>query len=99
MLRKDAVRRVGFWDERYNPGNYEDTDYAMQLRRAGYDIRVARSVYIHHHGHKTFSDKLKNLLQENHIKFVQKWGPGALVDAGMINAKEAVEIYKQSGVL
>ena len=47
LFRKSVLRDVGPWDERYNPGNWEDTDYAVQVRRAGYEIRVARSVFIH----------------------------------------------------
>ena len=38
LLRKSAIRKVGFWDERYNPGNFEDTDYSVKLRDAGYGI-------------------------------------------------------------
>ena len=84
LLRKQAVRQVGFWDERYNPGNYEDTDYAVQLRLTGWDVRVARSVYIHHKGHQTFSADLKRLLEENGSKFLGKWGPGHLWDLGLV---------------
>ena len=85
LLKKSAVREVGMWDEQYNPGNYEDTDYAMQLRVAGYEVKVARSVYIHHKGHKTFGDKLQQLLATNQIKFYEKWGIGRLPDMAMIS--------------
>jgi len=84
LMRRDAVARTGFWDEQFNPGNYEDTDYAVQLRLAGWEIRVARSVYIHHRGHSTFSTDLERLLQVNGLKFVQKWGPGHLWDLGLL---------------
>lgn len=84
MLRKDAVRQVGFWDERYNPGNWEDTDYAVQLRSAGWRIRVASSVYIHHCGHQTFREDIQRLLQENGQKFYDKWGPGRMADMGIL---------------
>lgn len=84
MLRKDAVRNAGLWDEQYNPGNYEDTDYSIVLRQAGYEIRVARSVYIHHDGHKTFGEDLQRLLTTNQAKFIGKWGPGRLFDLGLV---------------
>ena len=83
LMRKDVVRQVGLWDERYNPGNYEDTDYAVQVRNAGYDIRVARSVYIHHRGHSTFGPKMTELMEANHLKFARKWGVGRLWDMGL----------------
>ena len=87
MMPKDVVRRVGLWDERYNPGNYEDTDYAMTLRARGYAVRVARSVYIHHDGHKTFGDGLSEMLKTNGQKFIEKWGPGRLADMGYISSQ------------
>lgn len=87
MLRKAVVAKIGYWDERYNPGNYEDTDYAVALRSAGYEIRVARSVYIIHHGHKTFGNDLQQLLAVNQGKFVQKWGLGKLYDMGIVPKK------------
>lgn len=84
LMRREAVAQCGFWDQRYNPGNYEDTDYSVQLRAAGWEIRVARSVYIHHVGHTTFGDDLKQLLQTNGSKFLEKWGPGYLWDLGLL---------------
>ena len=94
LLRKDVVRQVGPWDERFNPGNWEDTDYAVQLRTAGYDVRVARSVYIHHHGHRTFGAQLNDLLATNEQKFVDKWGPGRLFDLGLLTADTMDRLIK-----
>lgn len=88
MLRKNAVRNVGLWDERYNPGNWEDTDYALQLRSSGWKVRVARSVYIHHLGHKTFGADVERLFRENGTKFVAKWGPGRLMDMGILDPQQ-----------
>jgi GT2 family glycosyltransferase len=84
LLRRDVVAQVGFWDEQYNPGNYEDTDYSVQIRLANWEIRVARSVYIKHHGHQTFGDDIEPLLQKNSVKFMQKYGPGQLWDLGLL---------------
>jgi len=94
LMRRDAIARTGFWDEQYNPGNYEDTDYAVQLRLAGWEIRVARSVYIHHRGHSTFGDDIVNLLESNGMKFVQKWGPGHLWDLGLLPTQALVQAVK-----
>lgn len=88
LFRKDVLARVGAWDERYNPGNWEDTDYAVALRTAGYEIRVARSVYIHHDGHQTFREDLQRLLQENGRKFYAKWGVGRLFDLGFVQPEQ-----------
>jgi GT2 family glycosyltransferase len=94
LMRRDAVARVGFWDEQYNPGNFEDTDYAVQLRLAGWEVRVARSVYIQHKGHSTFGPDLASLLQVNGLKFVQKWGPGHLWDLGLMPSASLLQAMK-----
>jgi GT2 family glycosyltransferase len=95
LLAKRAVRECGLWDERYNPGNYEDTDYALQLRQAGWQIRVARSVYIHHKGHATFADGVTALLAENHGKFLKKWGMGRLWDMGIIPSARLYPVIRE----
>jgi GT2 family glycosyltransferase len=84
LFKKDILRELGQWDERYNPGNYEDTDYAVAVRSCGYKVKVARSVYIHHDGHQTFKKDLQNLLATNMEKFYRKWGVGRLFDLGLI---------------
>ena len=93
LLRKSALRVCGLWDEQFNPGNWEDTDYAITLRKSGFQIRVARSVYIHHDGHKTFGKDLHQLLATNKEKFLRKWGIGCVWDMGLLSNEE------MSGVL
>jgi len=74
MLRKTAVDQVLFFDERYEPGNFEDYDYCLQLREAGWKCVIADSVFIHHEGHATFKNmNLNNLLAQNTQKFRDKW--------------------------
>lgn len=92
LFRKTALKEIGSWDERYNPGNWEDTDYSVRVRLAGYQIRVARSVYVNHLGSKTFSDQLKRLLIENGEKFREKWSVGTLLDLGFISPQELKEM-------
>jgi len=94
LLRRDAVARVGFWDQQYNPGNFEDTDYSVQLRVAGWEVRVARSVYIHHVGHQTFGDDMNELMETNGTKFLAKWGPGHLWDLGLVPTQTLAQAVK-----
>lgn len=96
LIRKSAIRQCGLWDERFNPGNWEDTDYAVRLRIAGYTVKVARSVYIHHAGHKTFSDDLQRLLQANYVKMVDKWGIGRLGDLGIVQPDTVARVFGEA---
>ena len=100
LFRKSVLRELGPWDERYNPGNWEDTDYAIQVRNAGYKIRVARSVYIHHHSHQTFGKDQADLMERNQAEFAKKWGLGRLWDMSIIPSKQiAIVAGRHSGIL
>ena len=86
MIRKSAFQQVGFFDERFTPGNYEDFDYSVRLRRAGYKLVVAESVWLHHEMHTTLDQlnvPLDALLANNRQKFVEKWGEATLREMGI----------------
>jgi GT2 family glycosyltransferase len=76
LLRKSAVEQVQYFDERYEPGNYEDHDYCLQLGQAGHRCVVADSVWLHHLGSQTFGrGGFQELLDRNKVQFHAKWGP------------------------
>jgi GT2 family glycosyltransferase len=86
MVHKAAFNQVGFLDERFDPGNFEDFDYSVRLRRAGWTLRIAGDVWLHHEMHATL-DKLNvpldALLENNRQKFVEKWGAETLAEMGI----------------
>lgn len=53
-LRREALLEVGGLDEGYGTGNFEDDDLCLRLRRAGWSLRVAHEVLVHHAGSATF---------------------------------------------
>lgn len=83
LLRKSAIEDVGLIDERYEPGNFEDWDYVLSLREAGYKAVVAASIWLHHKGSQTFSDSLQDLLATNQQKLIDKWGVDELQRLGL----------------
>jgi len=75
MMRLSCAKKVGLWDERFNPGNWEDMDFSIRAKRCGYNLNVAKDVFVIHHFHKTFSQlSIDNLLQINERKGLEKWG-------------------------
>jgi GT2 family glycosyltransferase/Tfp pilus assembly protein PilF len=54
LARKDALMKLTGFDERFGIGMFEDNDLSLRVRQAGYQLRVAEGVYLHHHGSKTF---------------------------------------------
>lgn len=78
-LRRDVFARLGFLDERYEVGMFEDEDYVLRLKAAGYTVEWARDVYVHHHYHATVgklvpSGEYLAIAAANQRRFEEKWG-------------------------
>jgi len=78
LIKREAFEKTGFLDERFTPGNYEDDDYSMRLRLAGYRLLLCRDTFIHHFGSTSFRSvgrgAFAELLARNAEKFAAKWG-------------------------
>ncbi len=80
MLIKDkALNQVPQFDEQFGIGNYEDDDYGIRVRKAGFELRIALDCFVFHYGHRTFAgmgvhnEALRALLDENGERFREKW--------------------------
>ncbi len=77
-IRRQVYEQVGPLDERFGIGMFEDDDYALRLKQAGYKILCAPDVYVHHWGSASFSrlefNTYWDLFKGNLKKFEQKWG-------------------------
>lgn len=54
LIRREAYETIGGLDEAFSPGNYEDDDYCLRLREAGYTCLLAQDTFIHHFGSVSF---------------------------------------------
>jgi GT2 family glycosyltransferase len=67
---------IGLLDERFGIGNYEDDDFSLRARKAGFRLRIAGDVFIHHYGSRTFAARAESydtLLERNKALFDEKW--------------------------
>ncbi|MBB6635873.1 glycosyltransferase family 2 protein [Cohnella thailandensis] len=78
LFKREVMDRIGSLDERFSPGHYEDDDYCLRARNAGYQLRIAGDAFVFHHGSSSFGrqerDKVKQLIENNRRKFMEKWG-------------------------
>lgn len=80
MLKRTVLDQVGWLDERYTPGNFEDDDLSFRLLQAGYQMLLCRNAFIFHWGSRSFSkniEQLRQVVENNQYKFRQKWGMDA----------------------
>jgi len=76
VFRKDLIKQIGGFDERFYPGYFEDTDFSIRTSIFGKKLWVANDVYIHHHGSSSYKTKRKyhrKIIEESKKNFLKKW--------------------------
>ncbi|NHM29960.1 glycosyltransferase [Neobacillus terrae] len=77
LIKKEAVDTIGMLDEQFSPGNFEDDDYSIRLRKAGYSLLLCKDTFIHHYGSVSWrenANEYSHILSNNEQKFMDKWG-------------------------
>lgn len=75
LLRREAADAVGEFDEQFFPVGFEDADYALRLRRAGYSL-LRVGTYAHNCGGSHLDDGASwtDVWERNKARFYEKWG-------------------------
>ncbi|MFZ2448664.1 MAG: glycosyltransferase family 2 protein [Syntrophobacteraceae bacterium] len=74
-LRRDVVEKVGPLDENFGVGFYEDDDYCIRVRQAGYRLVCVEDVFVYHRGGGSFDGAgvaTRKLMRENREKLARK---------------------------
>ena len=81
-MRKEIIDKVGFLDEKFGLGMFEDDDLCLRVRKAGYRLMIKEGCFIYHKGSLSFKkiiDKeYQELFDRNRQYFVSKHGTGWL---------------------
>lgn len=86
LVRRDVLSLVGNFDTRYGLGFFDDDDLSLRVRQAGFKLKIAQEVYIHHFGSRTFRSlgiACEEHLRANFEQFKEKWGAEAAKGYGM----------------
>lgn len=77
MIRREVIGEIGGFDPVFGLGNFEDDDYCLRARLAGYQLAIANDVFVHHYGSMSFFKQpaaYSQLLETNRRLFAAKWG-------------------------
>jgi GT2 family glycosyltransferase len=78
LIRREVVERIGVLDEQFGLGTFEDDDYCLRAKQAGFRAVIAYDSFVHHFGGQTFLGlgvDYEALLKNNQKLFEAKW-PG-----------------------
>ena len=72
-VKTSVVKEIGLLDEQFGFGMWEDNDYCLRIRNAGYRMYMVTTSLIYHYGSQTIQDfDAGQLLLENQYKFYAK---------------------------
>jgi GT2 family glycosyltransferase len=74
-LRRDVFDRVGMLDENFGVGFYEDDDYCIRARQAGFKLICVEDVFVYHRGGGSFGrigKETRKLMKGNWRKLEKK---------------------------
>jgi GT2 family glycosyltransferase/predicted SAM-dependent methyltransferase len=90
---------LGAFDESMWPSSGEEIDFCLRARKAGHVIRVARDIYVHHEGSKTFRDlesagimTYKAACENSGKHLAYKWGDDFWFKQTVVEAGEGLRI-------
>ncbi|MDE1848638.1 MAG: glycosyltransferase family 2 protein [Nanoarchaeota archaeon] len=83
LIKKEAIMKIGLFDEMYNPAYYEETDFERRAIMAGFKIfHSIKSVFLHAGGGTTKNEKQKDynvIFYRNRARFFSKYNPVGLI--------------------
>lgn len=80
-IPRHVLKLVGGLDEDFGRGYYEDLDYSLRVKAAGYRIGIAEDIFVYHRGSSSFGEipgETKALLKRNKHLVTSKHGNGVI---------------------
>lgn len=75
LLKRELIEKIGYLDDIYSPGYFEDNDYCRRAAAAGFRSALAMRAYAWHKEHATFSSAERQMqFEKNKDVFHERWG-------------------------
>jgi GT2 family glycosyltransferase/glycosyltransferase involved in cell wall biosynthesis len=77
-MRRTLMEKIGYLDEKFGIGMFEDDDYCIRAKRAGFTIAVVEDCFVYHKGSVSFGklavESYHALFEKNKAYFREKHG-------------------------
>jgi hypothetical protein len=91
LILREVIEKIGLFDEQYSIGGYEDNDYGIRAKLAGYELYISAKSLVRHKAHQVYKlngvDSYANDAI-NREKYLNKFF-GVLLDVGKL-----VDVYQ-----
>jgi len=76
LIKRAVIGRIGFFDEEYGTGYFEENDYSVRAHKAGFRIVRAKGAYVYHKEETTFKCMVNKsaLFKASEKVYNRKWG-------------------------
>ena len=76
LMRRCLLGKVGYFDETYGTGNFDDTDFSLRVKREGHKVVRAFASYVYHKGQRSFRGvkSFRSDFKKNKEIFESRWG-------------------------
>ena len=76
LIKRELIDKIGYLDEAFGIGGYDDTDYSMRAHTAGYRCVAIYDSYVYHRQHASFNKagNREEWVQRNRKIYYDKWG-------------------------
>jgi FkbM family methyltransferase len=101
MASRGLIDRIGLLDERFGIGCFDDDDYTRRAIEAGFRAVIARDVFVHHFGGRTFigtKTDFAALMEHNRRLFEEKWSQAGIRRQASGAREMAGAIGQRSGI-
>ncbi len=98
LIRREVVDAIGFLDEQFEIGCFDDDDYCLRAIQKGFQVVIAWDAFVHHFGGRTFiglDDDFAEIMKRNGERFRAKWR--AVGDARSGGGEAAADALDSSG--
>jgi cellulose synthase/poly-beta-1,6-N-acetylglucosamine synthase-like glycosyltransferase len=98
LIKREVIDKIGYLDEAYGIGGFDDTDFSKRAHLAGYKSVCAKDAYVYHDWHTSFKAAggglLEKLVEKNEPLFFDKWQKYLRIGYPIVDTGDREDLYK-----